>query len=421
MAELSVRIEAIGSRGDGLASSPRGRIYVPFTLPGEEVLVRLERKRGEAWAARLLEMTKPSPERQTAACSHFGRCGGCALQHWQDQPVADWKRHQVAQALARRGLDHQPEATLAGRPGERRRTRLRAKRGPAGLVLGYHQRASRQIVALDECPLLRAELAALLVPLQRLLDDLPALGRNIEIDLTAADNGVDLLLQGGEVDLEARQALVDFARQHNLARLSWAPPGGTAESVETIVQQRLPLVHFGEVAVAPPPGAFLQANAQAEAALAEVVAETIGASRRIADLYAGLGSFALRCRAASVLAVEGDAAAAGALRAAADAQAGRLDVHSEVRDLARRPLTASELAGFDAIVLDPPAAGAPAQAAALAGSAVPRIAYVSCHPASFARDARLLVDGGYELRRVVPVDQFLWSPRIEIAAAFVRR
>ncbi len=414
--ELNVEIETVGGRGDGLASSPMGRVFVPYTLPGEEVRVRLRQKRGEAWAAELLEVTSPSAQRQPPACGHFESCGGCALQHWQDQAVNDWKRELVIQALASRGLDCRPEPTVPGRPAQRRRTRLTARRGGAGMVLGYHGRASRQIVAIDACPLLTADLAALLAPLRALLGDLGTLGRDIEIALTAADNGVDVLLKGGALDLEARQTLVAFALQHDLARLSWAPLG---EAAETVVQQRLPLVHFGEIPVVLPPEAFLQASAEAESALAAEVGETIGPSRRIADLYAGLGTFTLRAQA-SVLAVEGEARAAAALQAAVDAQAGRLDVRVEVRDLARRPLSDHDLDGFEAVILDPPAAGAQAQAAALAGSAVPRIAYVSCHPGSFARDARLLVDGGYELRRVVPVDQFLWSPRVEIAAAFDR-
>ncbi len=417
MTELSVRIEAVGSRGDGQASSPEGRLFVPFTLPGEVVRVRLGRKRGQARAAELLQVTTPSAERQSPACSHFGDCGGCALQHWQDRAVDDWKRDQVTQALARRGLDCRPEPTVSGQAGGRRRTRLAAHRGPSGLVLGYHGRASRRIVAIDTCPLLTADLAELLAPLRTLLGALPALGRDMEIALTAADNGVDLVLTGDDPDLDTRQALVAFAARHDLARISWAPPG---EAAETVVQQRLPEVRFGEIPVLLPPDAFLQASAAAEAALANEVAEAIASSRRVADLYAGLGTFALRTTGASVLAVEGDAGAAAGLQAAVDAQAGRRDVRIEIRDLARRPLSERELQGFDAVILDPPAAGAQAQAAALAASTVPRIAYVSCHPGSFARDARLLVDGGYELRRVVPVDQFLWSPRVEIAAAFVR-
>jgi 23S rRNA (uracil1939-C5)-methyltransferase len=418
---IEVDIEAIGGRGDGLGRGDEGTVFVPFTVPGDRVRARLGPRRRAGTPAELVEVLKPGPTRRPPKCAHFGACGGCALQHLEAGAYAEWKRSLVVEALARRGFRDVETAPLVPiPPGSRRRASLSARRTGRGVVLGFMGRASHRVVGIEECPVLAPALVGLLAPLRGLLAALLEPGRQAELILTATESGADLVIAGdAALTLEGREALATFAESHDLARMAWRD---LAEGeVEPVAERRAPVVRFGEARVRPPPGAFLQASAEAEAALAAEVLAGVEGAARVADLFAGLGTFALRVAGqAAVHAVDSDAGMTRALAAAAHGTPGLKPVSVEARDLFHRPLGAEELAPYEAVVFDPPRAGAKAQAEALAVSGVPTVVAVSCDPATFARDARILVDGGYSLVRVVPVDQFLWSPRVELVALLRR-
>ena len=418
--EVTLDIESIGARGDGIAHHLGEPVYVPLAAPGDTARVRLGDRRGAGRMGELVEIIAPG-ERKGPICPHFGLCGGCALQHLKLAAYVRAKEQQVAAALRQHGLVAAETAPLLrAPPGTRRRARfsLHHPRGSAP-VIGFTARASHRIANMRVCPVLDPALVELVERLRGLVPRLWAAGASGAATASVSDGGVDLLLDLAEAPgLAALEAMATFAETADLARLCWRAPG-FAEPTPAAVR-RPPRVVFAGVPVDLPPDSFLQANVDAEAMLVAGVLAGIGAAERIADLYAGLGTFtfALAARAA-VHAVEGSRPALAALAAAA-ARAGLSRVSSEERDLEARPLRPEELARFDAVVFDPPRAGAKAQSAQLAASAVPRIIAVSCNAASFARDARTLVEGGYRLTRVQPIDQFVWSAPVELVAFLAR-
>ena len=396
----------LGHRGDGVTEAG---VHVPFTLPGERVAI--EPDGGER--ARPLEIVDPSAERIVPVCPHFGRCGGCALQHMSAPAYLEWKREQVIAALAQRGLDAEVKPTRPLPIGSRRRAVLTAKRDRDRVRLGYRARLSHDFVAAGPCPILTP---AIEQALPRLADLVAPLVRD-EARVTVLDTsaGFDVSLEGAKPD-RAPAAQADLSRRALAAGVARLAIGG-----ETVIEHAPPALYMGGVAVVPPPGSFVQASEAAEIAMAGLVLEAVGRARVVADLFAGIGTFALRlARRARVTAIEGNRAAIEALDRAVRRATGLKPVTAVVRDLERRPLLPQELKDFDAVVFDPPRAGAKPQAERLAMSRVPAVVAVSCNPASFARDARILVDGGYILSWVGPVDQFLFSPHIELVAAFRR-
>lgn len=428
---LEVEIARLGGRGDGLteAALKSGYVeetrplFVPFALPGETVRVRPVSDRGEGVACDLVELVTSAPERTEPACTHFMACGGCAVQHLSTASYVSWKQRQVAQHLARVGLGEVPLAPLrAAAPASRRRADFVLRRLGGHLIAGFHERASNRIVELTECPVLLPEIFALLDPLRALFAAELASGQGVDCVVNALDNGLDVLLRlPAHPGLSFRERLAAFAESENLARLSYLAGDDTLEEPVPLAERRRPVIRFGAVPVTPPAGAFLQATREGEAAIQQAVRDGVGAARKVLDLYAGCGTLCLALDAAADrVAAEGDEALLAAIRAGADAAGlgGRL--RTERRDLTQRPFAGKELAPFDAAVLDPPRAGAREQCAALAGSEVPTIVYVSCNPATFARDARTLVDGGYRLTGVMPIDQFLWTPHIELVGRFER-
>ncbi|MBI1209784.1 MAG: class I SAM-dependent RNA methyltransferase [Azospirillum sp.] len=417
---VELTIEEIGGGGDGIARHGGQPVFVPFTVPGDRVRATLEARRGDGRAASMVALLEAGAGRAQPACRHFGSCGGCALQHLADADYAAWKCGRIGQALARAGFDDVPLAPLARTGvGERRRAGFAAWRRGRRVTVGFNRRASHDLVDLAECPVLAPALFALVPLLRRFLARLPGGDLALDAVATVLDGGIDLLLVGPPaLDLVMREGLAEFAEAADLARLSWRPHGLAA--IEPIAWRRPALVRFGETAVMPPPGAFLQASRGGEAALVAAVLDAVGGAARIADLFAGLGTFCFPMAeqgGARILAVDAEGDAVAALAAAAR---GRSDITGVCRNLFRDPLGAVELAAFDAVVFDPPRAGAAAQATELAGSGVPVVVGVSCSPASFARDARTLASGGYALTGVVPVDQFLWSPHIELVGVFRR-
>jgi len=416
---LELSIAEIGARGDGIGHVEGAPVFVPFSVPGDRLRVRLGATRESGRAGEILEILAPGPGRAAPPCRHFGLCGGCALQHLSDPLYAEWKRALVGAALARRGLGEVAVGGLVRTgPRSRRRANLKALRRAGETRLGFFERASRRVVDIAECPVLVPEIEALVPALRELMDRLLRPGEQAEIDVTAAATGLDVVIAAPfDAHMKTRTALAEFGEARDLARVSWLARGG--ETPEPIVARRAVALEFAGIRVELPPRAFLQPSAAGEAALIEGVAAACAGAKNVADLYSGCGTFALPLmKRARVHAVEGDAGMVAALVAAAKSAGVANRLTAERRDLERRPLSAAELARFDAIVFDPPRAGAKRQVGEIVGSKVPVAVAVSCNPATFARDARVLVDGGYGLSEVTPLDQFLWSPHVEIIAVF---
>lgn len=395
---MSTEIIRIGARGDGVTADGR---FVPFGVPGD----RLD---GDTLI--------PGPDHQVPPCRHFPECGGCQLQHVADPAYARWAVERIEGALAGIPIGR-IEAVHLSPPRSRRRASLRAVKRGGQLTLGFNAEASHRIVDIHECHVLRPELFALVAPLRRLLSGILGDGRAAGVTLTLTDAGIDVLLAGIEAaTLKQIERLTDFAGAERLARLSVDNEDG----LSTVAELSQPVLTFGGVRVALPAGAFLQATADGEAALVAAVLDATAGAQRVADLFCGLGTFALPlvARGARVLAADAAGVAIAALGLAA--RTAGLKLLPEHRDLFRAPMEGAELDRFDAVVLDPPRAGAAAQSAALAASKVPVVVAVSCNPSTFARDARTLVDGGYRLERVWPVGQFRWSTHLELVARFVR-
>ncbi len=416
---LEVEIAALGGRGDGIASHQGEPVFVPYTVPGDRVVVRIDGRRGDGLVAWPLQVLTGGPGRVEPPCRHFGRCGGCSLQHLDGAAYVAWKRGLLVEALARAGFDCEAVGPLLCiAPGSRRRAAFAFARRRGRLAVGFNTKGSHEVVDLAQCRLVAPQLIDLLPPLRDLLPALIDEGREGDAVASLTEAGIDLLVEAdARLDLFDRERLAAFADSQDLARLSWRRPGG--ELIEPLACRRPPVVRFAGVGVVLPPGGFLQPSREGEDALASLVVAAIGTCTPVADLYAGCGSFTFPlARMAAVHAVEGDAAALRALSAAAGESPGR--VTTENRDLARRPLSAEELKRFQAVVFDPPRVGAAAQAEILAAAGPPLIVAVSCNPATLARDARILAKGGYRLRQATPVDQFPWSAHLEAVAVFER-
>lgn len=409
---VELLIEAMGGEGDGVAP---GGAYVPFTLPGERVLARGRGDRRE-----LVEVLAASAERVEPPCPHFGVCGGCALQHWAHAPYLAWKVERLRGTLARQHLEAEFLPAYAAGPATRRRFALHARRGNRDAArAGYKARKSWDLVDIAVCPISEPGLQAAIPALKRLAAPLfehPKSAPTLHCTLTATGIDVDITgveAKSGGLSADARMQVAERAAEAGFARVTLAG--------EVAYLARLPQVRLGAVTVNLPAGAFLQATLGAEVAMAGFVTEAAAGASRIADLYCGVGTFTFRlAEIAQVHAADFAPEAIQALGAAVATAPGLHGITAEARDLVRRPVLAEELKKTDVAVFDPPRAGAAEQAAELARSSVARVIGVSCNPATFARDARTLVDAGFRLERVLPVDQFLWSPHIELVGVFSR-
>jgi 23S rRNA (uracil1939-C5)-methyltransferase len=396
------QIERLGHQGDGIA---RGPVFAPLVLPGEIV-------EGKRDGARLTEIriVTPSPDRVTPPCRHFKSCGGCLLQHASDAFVALWKVDVVRHALSAQGLDADFRDIETSPPQSRRRAGLSARRTKKGALAGFHGRASGTIVEIPDCQLIHPDLRPALGVAERLAIIGGSRKGELAVLATRSLNGLDIAVTGGKpLDGPLRLALAQEAEAAKLARLAWE---------DEVIATRLPPTQtMGRAEVAPPPGAFLQATEHGEAALLSAVQEVVGNAKRVIELFAGCGTFSLPlAERAEVHAIEGSAAMLSALDKGWRQAQGLKRVTTEPRDLFRNPLMAEDLGRFDAAVIDPPRAGAEAQVAELARSKVSVVAFVSCNPVTFARDARILVDAGWHLDWVQVVDQFRWSPHVELVA-----
>jgi 23S rRNA (uracil1939-C5)-methyltransferase len=406
-------IARVGRRGDGIAQTPAGPVYVPYTLPGETAEV--EEWPGHPDRRHLLKIEVASRARIAAVCPHFGTCGGCALQHWAAPHYRDWKRGLVVEALGEMGFaaaDALVDPLIDAHGEGRRRAVFHAwRRGHDVLEVGFAALLAHHVVAIDHCPVLAPSLRGAIEAAWAVAEALAGERKPLDIQVTASEAGLDVDVRGSGPLAPARMSeLARLAHVHRLARVT--------RHGEIVAQRAAPTVTMGRAQVVLPPGAFLQATAAGEAALAALVLEHCGAARSVGDLFAGVGPFALRLAdRAKVMAADADDDAVAALREAAKTP--RLKpITAERRDLFTRPYLAKELARLDAVVFDPPRQGALMQARELAGSAVPIVVAVSCNPQTFARDARILVDRGYRLTRVTPVDQFLYSAHVELVARF---
>lgn len=393
-------IVRIAAKGDGVTADGR---HVPMSTPGDRLLADGGLDYG--------------PHHAEPSCTHYPICGGCQLQHLDDESYASYVRDRVAGALAGQNVvaDEVLPAHMSS-PRTRRRAALRAARFGKKLHLGFSSEHSHRIVDMQVCEVIDPRLFALVEPLRQLLAPMVGERRAVYAKMTLIDQGLDLLIEGVEADgLEMAETLARFAEKHNLARLSVDDGYGPQARFEP----EPATASFGGVAVPVPPFAFLQATADGERALIDAVRPALKESRVWADLFCGLGTFALSLGSGRrVYAAEAARDLAAALRCAVNSSGRQLFV--DHRDLFRHPLDPDQLNRFDAILLDPPRAGAREQVTHLGASKVPVIAYISCNPSSFARDAKILTEGGYRLESLKPVGQFRWSTHVELAAIFRR-
>ncbi len=408
----ALTIDHVGAKGDGVSRDHERAVHVPFTLPGEVVEVV---QRGEK--ARLVSITSPSPQRVAPICGHFGVCGGCSLQHWDEAAILAWKGDLVARALSRKGLDIEVSPAIAAWGSGRRRASFHGKQGSNGFEFGFAEAKSHKIVSINECPILTASLQAALHRLAVLAEGLAPKGETIDLIVTDTPTGLDVdVRNAGKVDRFERRGLERLGHLADAAQIGRLTLHG-----HTAVSRVSPRVKMGQAIVAVPAGAFLQATRAGEDALAAKVLEWTKGAKHVADLFAGLGTFALRLKDnAQVTAIESDPTAVAAMKQASDALAGGKTLTAIARDLYRAPLTPHEIKGMDAIVFDPPRAGAEAQAFQIARSKVNLVVAISCDPATFARDAAILIEGGFKLDEIIAFDQFRFTSHVEIAAKFTR-
>ena len=414
----TLTVSDIGAHGDGLAYFEDQPVYLPGALPGDKVRVQLGRPGKYGIAVSAVDLLDKGPHHAEPACQHYDRCGGCNLQHLDDQAYRTWLDNRLLDPLKRVGI----EATnlldpVITKPGSRRRVSLKLQKRGKRIVLGYLEKGSHTVVPINECLVAHPTLTSLFAPLRDGLSPFLPQRSQMEITLTLVSNGVDVLVKGGpDPDLALREWGAAFAEEHDIAAFHWHDGVG----LDPILIRREPVMRFGKAVIGFPPASFIQASEDGEAALVDFVCNGVAPKDRIIDLFAGLGTFSvpLAEKKAHVLAVEGAREPLRLLKQGAGRQ--QLDIRCNHRDLYRRPLTDEELKTIDRVVLDPPRAGAEAQAKYLAKSTVPVIVSISCNPATFARDAKLLTDGGYQLTDLKAVDQFLWSSHLEIAGRFIK-
>ena len=394
---MTQTILRLNHKGEGV---PETGAPIPRTLPSEV----LEDGR----------IVTPSVDRVTAPCRHYKSCGGCAMQHASDTFVADWKTDVIRLGLSARGIETELRPIVTSPPQSRRRATLHGRRTKKGAMVGFFGRGSDALIEVPDCKLLDPAIIAAIPMLEELTVAAASRKSTVGLVVTLSKSGLDIDIRDAKpLEPQGISEMSALVERHKLARLSW-----DGEAVATRVP---PIQIFGAGHVTPPPGAFLQATDHGQQALSACVQEILGDAKQVVDLFAGCGTFTLpAAEKAEVWALEGEAPLIEALDAGWRKATGLKKVKSETRDLFRRPLLPNELRKTDAVIIDPPRAGAEAQTIELAQSNVKRIAAVSCNPISFARDAEILINGGYHLDWVQPVDQFRWSSHVELVAQFTK-
>ena len=407
-------IDHVGHRGDGVVTAGDATVYVPYALGGETVAVAAVP--GHPDRRSLIKVKRASAERVAPLCRHFGVCGGCAVQHWDAERYRGWKREIVVTTLAQAGIDCEVAPLVDAHGLGRRRITLHARMGTHDVLkVGFAAANSHDIIPIDRCPILDPHLDGALNAAWAIAEPLISVGKPLDIQITATNSGLDVDVRGsGPLATTMIARLSRIAEQHRLARLT--------RHGELVLMRTPPSVHIGAAQVALPPGSFLQATVAGEETLAALVADHCKRAKHIADLFCGVGPFALRLAAKSrITAFDSDVGAIAALQKAATSTSGLKPVKAEARDLFRRPLMPQELRDYDTVVFDPPRQGAQAQATQLAASKIATVVAVSCNVATFARDAKIMIDGGYKIEGVTPVDQFRHTPHVELVARFTRK
>ena len=408
-----LRIDHVGHRGDGVSFAGGESLFVPYTLPAETV--EAGPVNGHPDRRQLTRIEQPSPDRIDPFCRYFAICGGCAIQHWKPEAYRAWKRSVVVETLEHAGVACEVAPLIDAHGAGRRRITLHARRGDDSVLrTGFAEASSHAIVAIEDCPILDPGLRGALDAARALAEALKPAGKPLDIQITAVSNGLDVDVRGsGPLNSALIATLSGLAKHHGLARLT--------RHGELVLMREPPTIEIGSARVALPPGSFLQATFAGEETLATLVATHCRKAKHIADLFCGVGPFALRLAAkARVSAFDSDAGAVTALAKAATSASGLKPIKAETRDLFRRPLMPQELRDFDTVVFDPPRQGAQAQVKQLAASKVATVIAVSCNASTFARDARALIDGGFVIEGVTPVDQFRHTPHVELVARFSR-
>lgn len=403
-------IERLGTRGEGVAHTASGNVFIPYAIPGDTVSAEISGETG-----RLIDIVTPSPEREAPFCPYYGTCGGCAIQGYREEAYRAWKRGLVVDAIAHAGIQAEIDPLIDAHGEGRRRATFHARVEAGKARIGFMQARSHELVAIDHCPLFAPSLDGAVAAARGVAEELAGLRKPLDILGTATASGLDVDIRGtGALGERETHKLIPAAERLDMARLT--------NHGRLVIERRAAHLQVGRAIVHLPPGAFLQATEKGETTLATLVIEAAANSKRMVDLFCGIGTFALRlAERAEIVGADGDQPALDALSKAARATAALRPITTERRDLMRRPLAREELASFDAVVFDPPRAGAEAQAHALAKSEVPLVIAVSCNAQTFARDAAILVAGDYRVERITPVDQFRQSPHVEIVGTFRRK
>jgi len=406
-------IDHVGHFGDGVALADGASIYVPYALGGETVDVLPSPGHPDRRA--LAHVVTPSPQRIDPFCPHFGTCGGCAIQHWRPEAYRTWKRQLVIDTLQHAGIECEVGELVDAHGTGRRRMTLHARQSQQGILrVGFAAAGRHEIIAIDHCPILDPAMHGAIEAANEIAELLRPVSKPLDIQVTAADNGLDVDVRGsGPLGTALLTSLSKLAEKHNLARLT--------RHGELVIMRKPPVVRVGKAQVTLPPGSFMQPTALGETTLAELAFARAKGAKHIADLFCGFGPFAFRlAEKFKVSAFDSDAVAVTALQNAVKLTQGLKPIKAEARDLFRRPLMPQELRDYDGVVFDPPRQGAQAQSQQLAASRIALVVAVSCNPATFARDARILIDGGFKIDSITPVDQFRHTPHVELVARFRR-
>lgn len=412
-----VTIDEIGGRGDGLAELNGNVIYIPYTAPGDVIDAKINGSKG-----RLRHIHHKSNHRIEALCPHYTKCGGCSLQHIELDYYSEWKGGLIRTALENQGLKDIDIAPMIISPlGSRRRTTFQAiGRGDGQIVFGYAEKGSHNLIDIFDCPILMQEIKALITPTKKLISGLLKKKEKMSVSITMGDNGIDLILKGkGDIDLNLRMDLAEFAEKNDLARISWFDSSPKNNRYELLAERRKPFVTFEGNKVFFPEGSFLQATKQGQDALIRAMLDGITGAHKVVDLFSGCGTFSIAAaKFANVHAVENNKEMLTALKVSSNQMSDIKQVSTELRDLFLRPLLPHELNNYDVAIIDPPRAGAKHQMAEILQSDLKKLVMISCNPITFSRDVESLTQAGFKMGTVTPVDQFLFSPHLEIISVF---
>jgi 23S rRNA (uracil1939-C5)-methyltransferase len=414
---VDVTVGSLGGLGDGIATYQNKPLFIPKACAGDRVRVRITHETKDAFQGRIVEVLEPGPDRRNAPCMYFDACGGCALQQLTETSYRNFKRRMLHNSLSQAGFPMPGAEVTFIAPASRRRVEFKAHCVDGTVEMAFYDLRSHSPVVIGQCPVILPELEAFISPLNRELSAMPLASRLHAVSLTRADHGIEMVLTLKNDDVHTLPGLEALCKALGLARISVCTP----DSIPRVVVQLAPVeMILGNYRIDLPPDAFLQATAEGQVLLTDIVLKASQGASRVIDLFCGIGTYSFPLsRIANTRALEGDAAMAQAMRKQIRHH-GIATLAAEQRDLFKNPVTAKELAQYDVAVLNPPRAGARAQTLQLAASTVSAVVMISCNPATFARDMKVLKQSGFLLESVLGIDQFVWSPHLEIAAVLKR-